>query len=440
MRKKSKLTVIAVVTLLIISISIVGTITAQAADHPWPYHGQNTRGTRRSPYDTGHVDGTVKWSHQIPKAPLRAMHTPAIDKENNIYITYQPSIRAFNSEGELMWNSTLDALVSTSPALGPDGSVYAGGYDGILYVFDPDDGSIDWTFDTGLRDVKIRSDPVVTSKNEIYFGTDEGVFLAVDGNTRTEMWRLSVPQPTPENPRERDIFISPAIADDGTVYFGSLNHYFYAVKDGDLLWDLELDGQIWSSPAIADDGTIYVGDRNYGLVALSPEGEGVWNYQILDEEDTVYGVMSSPAIGDDGTIYFGAMDKGIYALYPDEGLSREERLRWHIMTDAEIMQSSPAVSADGTVYIGSFDKVLYAVGEKDGHVLLNWYYNTTGPIDSSPAIGPDGTVYVGNIHGEVLAFTGEEGVALNWWIIGSVLGIIAGVAVAFFYKKYKDIS
>ncbi len=423
MRQKGKLTVVFVIGLLLISILVVGTTSLEASDHPWPYVGQNTRGTRRSPYDTSHVDGTLKWmyNHTIPFSML----SPVVDSNGNVYIS-SSILFAFNSEGERLWNFTGDLSVSSSPGLGPDGTVYVGGSDGVLYALNPNDGTEEWRFDAGS---KIRSSPIVGRRNTIYFGTDGGDFFALDGLTRTMKWNNSLPPSDPEDPTRRDIVTSPVIEDDGTVYFGSFDNHLYAVNEGELIWRYNLGQQVWSSPSLADDGTIYVGGID-GLYAINPDGSKQWIYQVEDREGNLYGVMSSPAIGEDGTIYFGAQDNSTYALYSDGSF------KWNLMTDSYIHLSSPAIGADGTIYIGSFDTVFYAIDEDKMEV--KWYYNTTTGIDSSPAIGPDGTVYVGNNHGNLYAFTGsEDETDINWYIIGGVVGIVAAVAAVFIFKKQQ---
>ena len=56
---------------------------------------------------------------------------------------------------------------------------------------------------------------------------------------------------------DSDIKSSPAVAADGTVYFGSDDGRLYAVKhDGTLLWRTRLDGNVRSSPAIGFDGIV----------------------------------------------------------------------------------------------------------------------------------------------------------------------------------------
>ncbi len=155
------------------------------------------------------------------------------------------------------------------------------------------------------------------------------------------------------------------------------------------------------APAIASDGTVYFGvtfhpsqspaDAKLGLYALSPEGRVKWLFATPDE------VTSSPNIGADGVLYF-ATTSAIHAVNPD-GSSK-----WsHPRGGKPVRWSSPAIGKDGTVYV---------VGER----LLALHPNGTlawscapvsGPLRgfaSHPAVGIDGVVYFGVGHELDFAF------------------------------------
>ena len=64
-------------------------------------------------------------------------------------------------------------------------------------------------------------------------------------------------------------------------------------------------------PAIAEDGTIYFGSRDRKFYAVTPAGKIEMDFSDRRMGD------SSPAIGADGTVYFGSWDTNFYALNPD---------------------------------------------------------------------------------------------------------------------------
>lgn len=91
---------------------------------------------------------------------------------------------------------------------------------------------------------------------------------------------------------------------------------------GTKLWEFQTDGEIYSSPAIAPDGTIYFGSRDHKLYALTPGGKKKWEFSAAERID------AAPAIGPDGTIYvgsydtvyFGCNDKKLYAVAGASGI------------------------------------------------------------------------------------------------------------------------
>jgi outer membrane protein assembly factor BamB len=179
---------------------------------------------------------------------------------------------------------------------------------------------------------------------------------------------------------------SPAIAEDGTIYFGSWDHYLYAINnDGTLKWNFLAHSIIYSSPTIAEDGTIYfgtMGPNDKGRVyAVNPNGNKKWHY----ETDSL--ITSDPVIGEDSTIYIGSQDSYLYALYSNG------TLRWRFKTGKEIM-GPPSIADDGIVYIGSWDDYLYALYPNNG--TMKWRCSVGYGTATNPSIASDGTIYCGS--------------------------------------------
>jgi outer membrane protein assembly factor BamB len=113
------------------------------------------------------------------------------------------------------------------PAIGPDGTIYAGGARG-LYALRPD-GAQKWYYE------------------DVYQPTGVPIYFVVIDDS--------------------------AITKNGTIYFGSLDNKLYAVSaDGKLKWAFTTGGQVFS-PAIADDGTIYVQNGEAKLYAIQDSEE-----------------------------------------------------------------------------------------------------------------------------------------------------------------------
>lgn len=227
-----------------------------------------------------------------------------------------------------------------------------------------------WRYQTGDD---VYSSPAIGSDGTVYVGSWDDYLYAISPNG-TLKWRYQTVV---------ELTSSPTVGSNGVIYVGSFDYRIYAINsNGTLKWVYSTLGRVYSSPAIGPDGTIYVGCYEYDhyLYAINPNGSLKWQYHTEGD------VTSSPAIGSDNTIYVGSDDGYLYALNPSG------TLKWRYQTGG-VVWSSPAIGSDGTVYVGSWDNYLYALNPNG---TLSWRYQTGDRVWSSPAIGTDGTVYVGS--------------------------------------------
>lgn len=215
------------------------------------------------------------------------------------------------------------------------------------------------------------------------------------------------------------IFSSPAVAVDGTIYFGAANKVFYALNpNGTEKWNYLSGGEIQSSPAIGADGIIYFGSIDGKVYALNPDGTKAWDYAT--ERD----VFSSPALAVDGTIYIGSRDKYVYAINPDG------TLKWRYLTGGQV-DSTPVVGDDGTIYIGSDDYILYALNPSG---TLRWSYRYgngwVGGMGASIALGTNGVAYVAiaGSGNRLVALQATNGAPIWTNLFGSLQAYVAPVA------------
>jgi len=312
------------------------------------------------------------------------------------------------SAPSLRWKCAIGAAISSSPAIGADGTIYVGSQDNAFYAIHPADGTVKWKYATGGL---ITSSPAIGADGTLYIGSQDDSLYALDPATGALKWKYATNGP---------ILSSPTIGTDGTVYVGSMDGSCYALTPtGTLKWKCTM-GLIQSSPAIDADGTIYVGTENNALYALNPvNGTPKWSFTAQGYVD------AAPAIGADGTVYVGSTVNSLgtpsgtfYALDPATGT-----VKWKYST--ELVYSSAAIGTDGTVYVGSNDSRLYAFNPADGTV--KWKYATSGQMHSSPAIDADGAIYVGSLDTNLYALNSDG--SLRWkyatkWAINSspVLG------------------
>lgn len=311
--------------------------------------------------------GILRWAYFINSG----LHSAVIGTDGTIYVgTDDGKLYAMNPDGSKRWDFPIGPQVSEVPAIGADGTVYAGSSKNKkFYAINPD-GSEKWVYETGFAPIAPAK---VGADGTIYVGFGTSLFaIRPDG---TKKWEYAA---------KSYINAAPAINTDGTIYVASKDNKLHAIKpNGKMKWiftETEKGG-MHAGPTIGSDGTIYVGSDDSRLYAIWPDGFKKWVYEAGEV------IITTPVIGTDGTIYIGSREM-LHAVNSDG------KQKWTFPTTGFV--NNPKIDAAGTIYIGSSgssDQKLYAV-KPDGK--LKWEYLTDTGFHSSPVIGADGTVYIGN--------------------------------------------
>ncbi len=303
---------VSIFLLTLIICSFLGTVSfaptveaAGPAPSQWPMFQGDAQHTGQSPYNTAHVDGTLKW--------------------------------AFASEMGF----------SSDPSIGPDGTIYIGGDDHELYAIGSN-GVLKWTFEA---DGFIFSTPAITDDEAIIFCSGGGNVTALnqDGSVR---WIYQVGDMLTE---------SPTIADDGTIYVNDYDGTLYALdSSGNLKWSEYTDSLTFNAPAIGFDGIVYLSSTDQ-LSAIYPNGTLKWTFDPAIPENMFTNIETTPSISADGTIYFCTNGGWLTAVNPDG------TRKWYkdIEDDAEI---TPSIRDDGVVIVRNGEGTLYAI-RPDGSQL-----------------------------------------------------------------------
>ena len=395
------------VLLLLFLLSIGYNSEAQIS--AWPMFRHDMQHTGRTSY-TGPASPVISWTYQTNEAIASSVSFGA---DGTLYFGcgffstgVDSNLYALNRDGSLKWRFKTNSSTFSSPAIGPDGTIYFGSMDRTLYAVEDSVtyGKLKWRFQTMFW---TYSSPTIGADGTIYFGGLDFNFYAINPDG-TEKWRYTT---------DWCVFSSPIIGPEGELYVGSKDHHLYAFEDSltyaKLRWKHPFgtffDGHLVdSSPAIGPDGTIYVGVDPYGasgqtpvpidtaFYAVNPDGTRKWSFAMQDD-----GTESSPAIGPDGMVYIGANDGNLYAI---RDLGDDYLLEWAFQTVGPI-DGSPTVDGCGTIYVGSRDSTIYAINP-DGS--LRWSIKTGGDIEASPTIDENGILYIGSFDGKLYAI-GEGG-------------------------------
>jgi len=319
------------------------------------------------------------------------------------------------------WIHVLGDTTGASPTLGPDGAVYVGADDGLVYAFTKPNGDPKWApFDvssvTGNLALVTATAALSPDGATLYISvavsaSDAGTslgggLLALSTATGQKLWYW----PAPGGP----VLDSAAVASDGTIYvaaIGASNRGYLAalLPSGAEKWHRDFVGPVLTSPAIGADGTIFV-STNGTFFALTSANEIKWS-----RASSI--ITSPPVVSADGTVY--VTDHADFALHALRGSDGAER--WHFTSTTAgstaagtvpVTDGAPAILADGTVVTAALDHTVRAIDPGGTlHQLaagtVRWSSGTIikSPMEGAVAVSPwDNTIYVGTLSGQIYAF------------------------------------
>ena len=103
---------------------------------PWPMRGHFFDHTGRSPFE-GPSKGIIQWT---VKTDLEITSSPAIGKDGTIYIgSWDKNLYAVSPHGETKWIFSTNDIISGSPAVDFENNVYFGSWDGKIYSINSND-------------------------------------------------------------------------------------------------------------------------------------------------------------------------------------------------------------------------------------------------------------------------------------------------------------
>ena len=303
---------------------------------------------------------------------------------------------------------SFDAAAPISGDAGVYGTeVYFGSDDGVFFAVNIETGEESWRFETG--DV-VESEPAISSEL-VFFGANDGQFYALDRLTGAERWRrqfddkVAAGANLAQSPIDREPWVLIA-GNDGVLRC-------LKASDGTDIWSYQTDNIINGSPAMLDEKRIIFGGCDAFLHIVNLE-----NGESIEQYETNAYIPCSVAVYD-GIGYSGNYANEVLAFDPGD------RGQLWTYSDRQFpFFSSPAVN-ETHVFIGSRDKRLHAIDREMG--VAAWTYQTSGRVDSSPLAFSDAVV-VGSTDGWLYAVSQIDGTEL--WKIELGASLIASPVFA----------
>jgi outer membrane protein assembly factor BamB len=283
--------------------------------------------------------------------------------------TYQGKVYVSWVGGGLDYLTAFDELTGASDwedggtgssAAISDGIAYSAS-EGYLAAFNASTGAILGEFMFSPNYDHPPPPPVVADGN-VFFGTANGSFYALDHKTAEPLWSVS---------GKGDIPSAPAVG-DGNVYFCSSTCYAYYALNGFPLW--QYSGGGGATPAVSGSMVVVNGPR--GTTALDP------NYGTVLWQSAASG--SDAAVATANGVVFVSAIAGVFALNAATGSP---------LWDAPIVSGFFPSVANGVVYVSGSNEFLYALDAASGKILWDYFVGTDIDITSSPSV-VNGRIYI----------------------------------------------
>jgi hypothetical protein len=200
------------------------------------------------------------------------------------------------------------------------------------------------------------------------------MYRADPQNTGRSKWENNITGTLTQTPDAFIVEASIALGKDGSVYFNTSNKKFYCLDSvGNIRWETQTgtftEGGPYS-PVVLRDGSVLASDL-YWLYKFGFDGSEIWKFQHNSGELPVINV------GIDGTIYIVKEFKTLLAI------SGEGQLMWQYKDEAERwFRTVPAISPDGgTIYLAG--NSLSAVDLKEKKLKWKTSFGTFSPLVDS---------------------------------------------------------
>lgn len=294
------------------------------------------------------------------------------------------------------WKFKTSGPVRSTPAVTAE-ALYFGSNDGIFYAVDCITGKKMWTF---ITRAPITSSATVHD-GKVFFTGFDGFLYALNQQKGTLLWKLQL-ETKPAGPKDEfDFFTSSPTLDGETLYVGSGTGEVYAVNatTGKALWKTAVQSPVRATPLVVQGEVVVVGYHKNLYRLNARTGKILWTHNMFG-----YG-QSTPTT--DGNLFF----LGTRGTHSTQA--------YHLKTGAQVwsfpdsdawMPASPAYD-QGVLFMGSSGtKNLYAINAKNGEKL--WQFHTEGFVFSSPAVTPN-LVFTGSYDNHVYAIDRQSG-QLKW--------------------------
>ncbi len=234
-----------------------------------------------------------------------------------------------------------------------------------------------------------------------------------------------------------EIVSTPALSEDGTIYFTSRQSLYALAPDGKMKWHYFPGAELGSSPMLAPDGTIYIVDAGCVMHALNPDGSKRWIAQVAlaPSVNGLFGQRcwraATPTLGAPDLLFVGNFGGSVIAVDANSGMTTNQFKDVGGPDSPEIPETGSGVEGGGALqFFDSGGRVSWTIRLSDGPRTLpfrtaaitknrviavaGWdnkfhvydfdgrpKWEFPGDWTANPVIAADGTIYIGNFESAV---------------------------------------
>jgi hypothetical protein len=269
------------------------------------------------------------------------------------------------------------------------------------------------------------------------------------------------------------IVSTPALSEDGTIYFTTAKLLYALTTDGKMKWNYFPGAELGGSPMVGSDGNIYIVDAGCVMHAINPDGSKRWIAQI-GAAPQFNGAPGSPcwrpatpALGAAGLLFVGNFSGPVLAVDANSGMTTNQFKDVAGPDSPEIPETGSGVEGGGALqFFDSGGRVSWTVRLSDGRNTVNFRtaaitkngviavagwdskfhvydfdgrpkWEFAGDWTANPVIAADGTIYIGNVE-SVVALSADG--AQIWKAAVPIAGAPALAADGTIYVPSQDVG
>lgn len=196
------------------------------------------------------------------------------------------------------------------------------------------------------------------------------------------------------------VYAGLSLIGDSILYAVASNDKVYKMDiDGNIFYNLSVNGNVLSSNSISIDSSIFIGSSDNNLYGFSRYGAPLWPALTLGGQITATPTIDSAS----NRIYVGISNGFLHVVNKNTG-----NVAWSSFVGSAV-QGSAVITLDRKLVLFNVKGDMYGFDLNSASTTHTWFILSNDSVKTSPAIDNDGNIYVGTRGGKLKKITLPEG-------------------------------